>query len=297
MLKHDYADVNGIRLHYVSKGQGKLILFLHGFPEFWYAWRRQLDEFGKDYLAVALDMRGYNLSSKPPEIEQYRMRVLTEDIRQFVEYLGQKKLILVAHDWGASVAWAFAISNPDCLERLIIINGAHPATFYRELSNNAEQRKASQYILFYRSPDAEKKIAENNYAYLLNRMYTRLVDEGYMTHDDLKSYIKAWSQPNALTGGLNYYRATRVDALEGKPMPPLDDSRLIVKVPTLVIWGDKDIYLLTGLLDGLGKYVPQLTVEHIPDASHWVIHEKPETVNRYILDFIKGKRQDQSTSQ
>ena len=285
-MKHDYADVNGVRLHYVSKGEGKLILFLHGFPEFWYEWRNQLEEFGKDHQAVAIDMRGYNLSSKPADVEQYKARILIEDIRQFVECLGHRTFTLVAHDWGGSVAYAFALRHPDYLEKLIVINTLHPGIFNRELENNPEQVKASQYMLMFRSPEAEKILTENNYAYFRETMFDELIEQGYLDEEDCNAYIEAWSQPGALTGGLNYYRAARVDALEGKPPPTFDESRLVVRVPTLVIWGEHDKYMVLNNLNGLEKYVPDLTIKRVPDASHWVVHEKPELVNQYIREFI-----------
>jgi len=158
MFKHEYAEVNDIRLHYVTVGKGKLIMFLHGFPEFWYEWKNQLTEFGRDYQAVAPDMRGYNLSSKPPDVEHYRMKYLVEDVRQLAEHLGHRKFILVAHDWGGPVAWALAMRRPDYLERLIIINAPHPLIFERELRQNPAKKKSSQYMLIVRSPVAEQTL-------------------------------------------------------------------------------------------------------------------------------------------
>src|SRR5581483_10670610 len=122
MFTHAYAEVNGIRLHYVTNGEGKLILFVHGFPEFWYAWKDQLTEFGKNYQAIAVDLRGYNLSSKPADVEQYRAQYMVEDLRALIEQLGHKKCILVGHDWGGLVAWVFALTHPEMLEKLIIVN-------------------------------------------------------------------------------------------------------------------------------------------------------------------------------
>jgi pimeloyl-ACP methyl ester carboxylesterase len=290
MFQHKYADVNNVRLHYVTAGKGKLIMFLHGFPEFWYEWNNQIAEFGRDYQAVAPDMRGYNLSSKPADVEQYRMNYLVEDIRALAEHLGHKKFILVAHDWGAGVAWPFAIRHPDYLEKLIIINGVHPVTFTRELRGNPEQQKASQYILVHRTPEAEEMLTKNNYAMLVSSLLKDGLKQGYFTEEDRKAYIEAWSQPGALTGGLNYYRAARLGPFTGESDDILsaDPSLFTVTVPTLVIWGDKDKWLLAGNLEGLEKYVPNLTVKRIPDGSHWVIHEKPELVNAYIHEFIKG---------
>jgi pimeloyl-ACP methyl ester carboxylesterase len=290
MFQHKYADVNNIRIHYVTVGKGKLIMFLHGFPEFWYEWKNQLAEFGRDYQAVAPDMRGYNLSSKPPDVEQYRMKYLIEDIRALAEYLGYNKFILVAHDWGAGVAWPFAIRHPDYLEKLIIINGTHPVTFTRELRNNPEQRKASQYILVYRTPEAEEILSRNNYALPASNLLEDGLKQGYFIEEDRKAYIDAWSQPGSLTGGLNYYRAARLGPFTGESDDILsaDPSLFTVKVPTLVIWGEKDKWLLTGNLEGLEKYVPHLTIKRIPDGSHWVIHEKPALVNSYIREFIES---------
>jgi len=290
MFEHKYADVNNIRVHYVTVGKGKLIMFLHGFPEFWYEWKNQLAEFERNYQAVAPDMRGYNLSSKPVEVEQYRMKYLVEDIRALAEHLGHKKFILVAHDWGGGVAWPFAMRHPEYLEKLIIINAVHPATFIRELRDNTAQQKASQYILVYRTDEAEDILAGNNYAILVDNLLEDGIRQGYFTEEDKKAYIKAWSQPGALTGGLNYYRAAHLGSFTGESDVSLsvDPSLFMVNVPTLVIWGEKDKWLLTGNLEGLEKYVPDLAIKRIPDGSHWVIHEKPGLVNTYIREFIEG---------
>jgi pimeloyl-ACP methyl ester carboxylesterase len=290
MFEHKYADVNNIRLHYVTVGKGKLIMFLHGFPEFWYEWKHQLTEFGRDYQAVAPDMRGYNLSSKPVEVGQYRMKYLIEDIRALAEYLGHKKFLLVAHDWGGGVAWPFAIRHPEYLEKLIIVNAVHPAAFIRELRDNPAQQKASQYILVYRTAEAEDILTRDNYAILVDNLLKDGIKQGYFTEEDKKAYIEAWSQPGALTGGLNYYRAVHLGSFTGESDDILsaDPSLFMVKVPTLVIWGEKDRWLLTGNLVGLEKYVPDLTIKRIPDGSHWVIHERPGPVNSYIREFIES---------
>ncbi|MBZ5626594.1 MAG: alpha/beta hydrolase [Acidobacteriia bacterium] len=291
--KDRYTDVNGVRLHYVAAGKGPLIVFLHGFPEFWYEWKNQLTEFGRDHLAIAPDMRGYNLSGKPPGIEPYEMKYLVEDVRALAEHLGHKRFVLVGHDWGGVVAWSFALSHPDRLEKLIIINAPHPGIFGRLLRDDPAQQKASQYMLMFRSDRAEETLSANHYAALVNAVLGAGLKTGVFTEQDREAYIQAWSQPGALTGGLNYYRAARI----GPPTPGADvsggnsttaiDARLVVKVPTLVIWGEKDTALLTGNLSGLDQFVPQLTVKRIPEGSHWVIHERPAEVNGYIRDFLR----------
>jgi len=278
---HQYAKVNHIRLHYVSAGQGNLIMFAHGFPEFWYCWRDQLVEFGKTHQAVAMDMRGYNLSSKPSALEKYEMDYLVEDFRALAEYIGCKKFILVAHDWGGVIAWPFASRYPEYLDKLIIINAPHPNIFARELAHNPDQQKASAYISMLRSPEAERILSDNNYQALLSTVFTPQINH---SEEDRRMYLEAWSQPGALTGGANYYRAAPFKIGPGTETTELD--RIDVKVPTLVIWGEKDTALLTGNLNGLEEYVSDLTVQRIPDGSHWVINEQPDLVNTLIRDFM-----------
>jgi pimeloyl-ACP methyl ester carboxylesterase len=291
-FQSQYAEVNGVRLHYVSKGEGKLILFVHGFPEFWAEWENQLEAFGKDYQAVAVDMRGYNLSSKPEDVDAYHVTDLIEDLRALAEHLGHEKFILVAHDWGGAVAWSFAMRNPQWLEKLIIINAPHAAIFARELLENPAQQKASEYMLLLRSPQAEQVLSENNYDRLL-KVLVEFGSKWEMSDEIRRKYVEAWSRPGALTGGLNYYRVSplypptsKADEESIKGIMDLPHEWFEVKVPTLVIWGEEDQALLTGNLDGIEEYVADLTVKRIPDATHWVIHEQPEVVNALIRQFI-----------
>jgi pimeloyl-ACP methyl ester carboxylesterase len=292
-IQSQFADVNGIRLHYASIGRGKLVMFVHGFPEFWYEWEKQLVEFGQDYQAVAPDMRGYNLSSKPADVEKYHVKNLIEDLRALAQHLGHEKFIMVAHDWGGAVAWSAAIRYPELLEKLIIINSPHPAVFARELLNNPDQQKASRYMLMLRSAEAERVLSENNFARLKD-VLVQFGSKWEMTDEKRQKYIDAWSQPGALTGSLNYYRASPLYPPTSKSVEEqissilnLPKEMFAVKVPTLVIWGEEDRALLTGNLNGLEDYTEDLTVKRIPDGTHWVIHEQPELVNSLIRDFIK----------
>ena len=287
---HRYANVNGQTLHYVTTGEGKLMLFVHGFPEFWYEWHRQLEEFGKDHQAVALDMRGYNLSSKPTDVAAYRAKHLIEDLRALIEHLGHKKCILVAHDWGGAAAWTFAANYPDYVEKLVIINAPHTVTFAHDLTHNPAQQAASQYMLLFRMDKAERVMTENNYARLVGMLKSAGSSGAWLTEELKARYIEAWSQPGAVTGGLNYYRASPLyppsEKDPGASAIEIDPERVMVRVPTLVIWGDADTALLSSLLDGLEQYVPDLTIKRIVDGSHWVIHEQPELVNQTIRAFI-----------
>jgi pimeloyl-ACP methyl ester carboxylesterase len=287
-LNHAFADVNGIRMHYASTGKGELVLFLHGFPEFWYEWRKQLAHFGRDHFAVAPDLRGYNLSSKPAKVDDYALPVLVEDIRALVAHLGYTKFTLVGHDWGGALGWVFAIKHPEMLRQLVTINAPHPAIFRRELLENPAQQKASQYMLVFRSPIAEDMLSASEFSMLERAVLAECLQKGHLTEADRKAYIEAWSIPGALTGGLNYYRAARIGPPDGVTvMPPAPDpATIMVNVPTCVIWGEQDTALLTGNLNGLEKLVPRLRVERVPDATHWIVHEKPELLNRLIRDFM-----------
>ena len=289
-IAHSFADVNGVRLHYAHAGEGRLILFLHGFPEFWYAWRNQLAEFGRDSFAVAPDMRGYNLSSKPDNVEAYDMTHLVGDIVALIGKLGAKSCCLVGHDWGGVVAWAVAMKAPEIVERLVIINAPHPKIFERELRENPKQQEASQYMLVFRSPQAEAMMSANGFALMQETILGEGIRQGYISEADCEAYVEAWSQPGALTGGLNYYRAAEVGpAMRAgqsvfnykEEMPSFE-----VKMPTLVIWGERDPYLLAANLEGMERYVSNLRVERIPDATHWVVHEKPARVNELIRRFL-----------
>ena len=264
-----------------------MILFLHGFPEFWYAWREQLADFGMDHRAVAVDMRGYNLSSKPADVAAYAMPHLIEDVGALIQHLGYTTCTLVAHDWGGVVAWAFAMRHPEMLDRLVIINAPHPAIFGRELRENPAQQRASQYMRMFRSPEGEATLAANNYAALVNGVLTPA--EAF-TDDDRAAYIAAWSQPGALTGGLNYYRAAQIGPpttdQERAATATLAPSATTIAVPTLVIWGERDTALLTGNLDGLDGVVADLTIVRIPEGTHWVIHEMPARITGEIRNFL-----------
>ncbi len=291
-FKTGFAEVNDNKIHYIKAGpeDGKLIVFLHGFPQFWYMWRDQLLEFSKDYLAVAPDLRGYNLSSKPTEIEQYQPKHIVEDIRALVEeHFNRKKFILVGHDWGGVVAYPFANTHPNLVEKLIIINAPHPNIFARLIAKNKDQQSSSQYVLFFRTKKAEGYLSANNYINILNIIVT---PEMEFTDDDKQMYVNAWSQPGALTGGLNYYRAGGIKPpSQGEKIDNLTDkqvelSPVMINVPALVIWGEKDTALTTHNLEGLDEFIPDLTIKRIPEGSHWIINERPDKVNSLIREFL-----------
>lgn len=286
----DHADLpNGTHLHYAQAGRGAPILFLHGFPEFWYAWREALVEFSRDHHAVAPDLRGFNLSSRPPEVKAYRAKLLVEDIDQFTRHLGWERFTLVAHDWGGAVAWNYAAQHPERLDRLVVLNAPHPVTFARELRDNPAQQAASRYMNLFRQPRAEALLSEDNY----RRLFAMTLDAwarngGRADAADREAYRLAWSQPGALTGSLNYYRATPLhpSTPEDPVTVQIDPAQFHVNVPTLVIWGERDEALLTGILDGMDAYVRDLRIARVSDASHWIAHERPARVHALIREFL-----------
>lgn len=268
-----------------------VLLFLHGFPEAAFVWDDMLRHFGSRYRCIAPNLRGYDRSSAPEEVEAYRAKHLVADIAALVAQLGGPVAALVAHDWGGAVAWNFAVQHPGLLERLVIINSPHPATFLRDLQHDPAQQAASAYMNFLVRPDAEALLEEDDYRRLRPFFAGRHAGEdvaheepAWLTPAVQEQYRDAWLR--GLRGPLNYYRASPL-----RPPTPDDDSVMkvelkpewvTVRVPTWVIWGEEDSALLPRLLDGLEDYVPRLRVVRIPDASHWVVHEQPQRVAREI---------------
>lgn len=291
-ITHHWVQAHGLRLHYAQAGQpGRpLLLMLHGFPEFWFAWREPMKALARDFHVVAPDLRGFNLSDKPTDVKAYRIAPLMEDIRLLIERLGQGPCILVAHDWGGAVAWNFAARHASLVSRLVILNAPHNATFVRELCHNPQQQAASHYMLLHRSPLAEDLMSRNQHAFLSAMLRTSTPDDHWLDAATEARYRKAWAQPGALTGGLNYYRASPLFPPTASERGPLDividPDTCRVEMPTLVLWGERDPFLLPGCLDGLQAHVPQLTVVRHPEASHWIVHEQPAFVIEQIQQWL-----------
>src|SRR5438270_1816807 len=241
VVHHRYATVNGVRLHYVEagpqpatvKGRARLCLALHGFPEFWYAWRHQIPALaGAGFRAVAPDLRGYNLSDKPAGVAAYSLEALSGDVAGLISHLGERRARVAGHDWGGAVAWHLAIRHPDLIERLAILNAPHPAAFRRELGTLTQLLK-SWYIFFFQLPRLpEKVIRAGNYAGLGRTLRQQPVRPGAFTPEDIRRYKEALDQPGALTAALNWYRA-----LFRRPVGREPWVERPVQVPTLLIWG------------------------------------------------------------
>ena len=282
---------NGTRLHYASAGEAgrPLLLFVHGFPEFWYEWSAQLAEFGGDYFAVAPDLRGFNLSDMPADLSAYKAKHIVDDLRLLIAHLGYERAIIVAHDWGGAICWNLAITLPSLVEKLIIINSPHPYLFMDSLSKDPAQQSASAYMNWLRNPGSEEALAKDNFA-LMDGFFNGM-GQGEATWFDKPTraaYHACWER--GLTGGVNYYRASPLHPpLEGKEGPSklqLNPNDFKVRVPTRIIWGENDKALPKTLLDGIDDFIDDLQIERIPEGSHWIIHEQPDRVNRLLRQFL-----------
>lgn len=277
---HREASVGGVRLHYVEAGEGPLVVLLHGFPEFWYGWRRQIPALAEaGFRAVAPDMRGYNLSDKPEGVDAYRVERLVEDVAGLVRHLGAERAHLVGHDWGGVVAWYFAMLRPELLDRLVVVNAPHPAAFAREI-RRPDQMLASAYAAFFQLPALPEAVLRAGGFALLERVFRAgPARPGAFTDADVERYKEALGRPGALTAALNYYRASvRRRRPEVRP----------VAAPTLLVWGEKDPHLVVRLAEGLEEWVPGIRVERLPGASHWVAADEPERLSRLLAGFLRG---------
>ena len=280
--QHNSIVTNGLRLHYVTQGEGPLMLMLHGFPEFWYAWKHQIPEFAQDYKVVAVDLRGYNESDKPVELAAYQMRELLQDVRGIILGLGYERCVLVAHDWGGMIAWTFADDYPELVERLIVMNCPHPAKFFAGLKT-PQQRLRSWYILFFQLPWLPELLLQaDNYKVIGELFNSTAIDKATFTPADLEAYKQAAAKPGALTAMLNYYRANF------SSNPAWNNRNWgILPMPTLLVWGEADQALGKELTYGTELYVADLTVRYLPQCSHWVQQEQPQLVNQYMREFLR----------
>jgi len=287
-----FADLpNGVRLHYASAGRGgrPLLVFLHGFPEYWGAWEQILPAFADEYFAVAPDLRGFNLSSQPREAGAYRLRAVVQDLVELIAELGYEKAVFIGHDWGGSLAWRLASAHPERVERLVILNAPHPNALARELSCNPAQQAASRHINWLRSTDMERALSAGDFARLKDWLRSMpRAGHAWVTAARLQRYVDVWRR--GLTGALNYYRASplhpAVDSSEATSRLNINAQEFHVSAPTLVLWGMRDESLVPELLDGLGQWVTDLRVERFAAATHWIIHEEPARVAERIRVFL-----------
>jgi pimeloyl-ACP methyl ester carboxylesterase len=286
-IKHGFADVGDVRLHYAECGTGDdLVILLHGFPECWYSWRHQLPVLGRRYHVVAPDMRGYNLSDKPPRVQDYRIEFLVQDVVGLVRFFGKDKAAIVAHDWGAGVAWALAQRHPELVSKLVAMQVPPPAAWRANFTLG--QMLRSWYMFFFQLPRLPERWASANDFARVAKMYRETsARSDAFTDEDIEVYKEALRQPGALTAGLNYYRANVFKSLfrGGVETPKEDDGR--IRVPTLFIYGEQDQAVLPDTVRDISRFVDAPYSElRIPDSAHWVQNEAVAEVNEALLRFL-----------
>lgn len=290
---HERAVVNDVRLHYVAAGEesDRLVVLLHGFPEFWYSWRRQIPALADaGFRVVAPDMRGYNTSEKPRGLASYRSEQLVGDVLGLVDHLGRESAHVVGHDWGGIFAWWTAIRHPEAVERLAILNAPHPGRYRRELRRNPEQWGRSLYALFFQLPRVPEILLGARDCAGVARMLRNTARPGTFSDADLRRYREAACRPGALTAMLNYYRAAFRENLGREIRRAVGGERrsLAVRAPTLLLWGEDDPALGAELTEGLDEWVPDLRVERFPETTHWIQNDRPEAVTESLLAFLRG---------
>ncbi len=270
-----------------AAGVGARVMLVHGFPEAAFVWDEIQQLLGPRVACIAPQMRGYAGSSAPEELSAYRARHLVTDLAALIERCGAPLELLVAHDWGGAVAWSLAALRPALIRRLLIINSPHPATFLRELKNSPAQQQASAYMNFLCRPDAEALLAEDDFRRLWP-FFGPGAEAAWLDGATKDRYRAVWR--GGLSGPLNYYRASPLrpprDGDDALQKLVLDDAAVTVRVPTHVLWGERDHALLPGLLEGLERWVLLLTVERVPEASHWIVHEQPARVAATIRRLL-----------
>jgi len=276
-VEHKYANNNGVKIHYVVTGSGPLVVFIHGFPDYWYTWRDQMSALEDTFTVAAIDQRGYNLSDQPKGVDQYRMPNLVADVAAVIEAEGEPSAIVVGHDWGGAVAWNVAMTRPELVNRLIILNLPHPAGLAREFATNAQQRKNSQYAINFQKPDAHKQLSAEG--------LSRWVADA----DARARYVEAFKRSD-FEAMLNYYKANypRLSATDEvgdqTAQPPTYPP---VKSPVLMFHGLDDQALLPGALNGTWEWLEKdLTLVTVPGAGHFVQRDASELVSATMRSWL-----------
>lgn len=289
MTDDTFVDLDGQRFFVRRSGpsSARPVLLLHGFPEYSGAWTELMSHM-PDHRLLAPDQRGYGQSWAPGAVSDYKTRALVSDMAALIRGHGHSPMVVVGHDWGAAVAYALAIRHPELVSHLIILNGVHPACFQAALASGGAQSSASAYIDWLRAPGSEEILAADGHARLLS-LFSANMDMSWLSGDRLADYRAAWSRPGRLASMINWYRASPLQvALPGQPidLPPPPVSALRITMPHLVIWGDADTALLPESLVGLDRYAPDLTIETIAGADHWLHHTHAPLVARHITSWL-----------
>jgi pimeloyl-ACP methyl ester carboxylesterase len=284
-MKENYISVNNITLHYIEEGEGKLVILLHGFPDFWYGWRKQIPVLSKKYRVVAPDMRGFNLSDKPRHPSDYRIDILVSDIAELIKKLGAKEAIVVGHDWGGVVAWALAAYYPKLVRKLVILNMPHPRELIKALCRgNLAQWKKSYYIFLFQIPKIPEWIIGKDLAKFFKKVFKKMSPYSADTISDvtIKKYADAYSKPYVLTSAINYYREAfrAIGRMRLKIKSPLP-------MPVLLIWGEKDPALGKELSINAKQYCINLEIIYDSESGHFIQLDNPELINKKLLEFFE----------
>lgn len=282
-MKHEFVNTNGIRMHYVTEGQGPLVVLLHGFPQFWYTWRKVIPLLSGNYTVVAPDLRGYGESDKPENILDYSLNVMSEDIVGLIKSLGHEKAHIVGHDWGGAIAWDLAINHPEIVDHVVPINAPHPYKFAKAIKSDFKQIRKSWYIFFAQIPKLPEYIIGSKTEKFLKGIFKgQAINREAFSREDIAAYVKEYEKPGAIQSSMHYYRAAFKD--RNKKI-----TKVQIKAPTLLIWGEEDKALrkeLTFEMDSL--FSGPFQIEYLQNCSHWVVDEKPEKVANLIQSFLKS---------
>lgn len=281
-IKFDYAQIGAVKIHYATAGSGeKLVILLHGFPEFWYSWRHQLIALSDEYTVVAPDLRGYHFSDKPRNVADYKLDKLVDDVCGLIRHFDREQAAVIGHDWGAAVAWSLAIRNPEYLWKLGALQ-VPPIAIWKK-NQSIRQYLASWYMFFFQIPVLPEFLMRlNDYAGLGNALRNSTAEKDIFTDTDIAEYKKAWSEPFAITAMLNYYRANLFDRLFAKSV-----ELPKINVPTMFIYGEKDSAVLPETVKGVGDMIIADYQEiRIPEAGHWVQQEAKDTVTKVLREFL-----------
>jgi pimeloyl-ACP methyl ester carboxylesterase len=283
--QHRFVQTNGIRMHYVEQGEGYPVLFIHGYPELWYSWRKQIPALAKaGFRAIAPDNRGYGETEKPPKIEDYAIQKIVGDIVGLLDALNIDKTVIVGHDWGGIIVWQVALMTPERIERVISLNTpyrgrtqARPMSYYKQTPDGR-----FNYILHYQEPGvAESEIMPDVRKWLSSTIKRIAKRTEFLTEEELDYYTNAFTK-GGITGPINYYRNMERN---WESTPQLQDKQVMQK--SLIIMAENDPILIPQSADGMEKLVPNLTKMYIKDCGHWTQQEQPELVNKMIVEWLQ----------
>ncbi|MFO0557891.1 MAG: alpha/beta hydrolase [Polyangiales bacterium] len=283
-VTHAFADVGGLKLHYVEKGEGPVVLLLHGFPEMWWSWRYQIDALASaGYRVIAPDLRGYNESDKQGP---YDLDTLATDVRALVAFLGIEKVRLVGHDWGGGLAWHVASKLPSIVEKLVVLNCPHPAQMVRALKRgDLGQLRRSWYMFFFQLPLLPERMLTRDQGRGICKMYrASAVDPSHFSDEELAPFVENVLRPGAVSAMIGWYRAAFTTALKAGSKGP---EYAVIRAPTMLIWAKDDTALgYDSLVPGTERLVEDLRLEPIDRCGHFVQAEQPARVNKLLIEFL-----------